>query len=430
MQLVIELGFHSSPVEVCEINVLSGFRVHSSIPKSEVSALIVVTPRFAKKVMVEPSATVGLGLTSDAIHDVSYDSLFAALKLSASKQGLVGPVKETGCKVIDPGSHVQRVLTRSDGKVEKDRVTLDEEKGEFAYVDAGRDVGHVTAIHKNPDRSSSSGTPVRFAYKDVRKRMRIEAHRQKELDEGVEAEVVLDSFLNQVKVEKQQQSGPLKRVVTPSAKAAKHRRARDKKLRETLCWWIANDKVCPHGDRCNFRHTVSETGALLRNPAPEQTMCETGGSWPSLATEQDKSETGVLSPSPSTNPPQSRSPTRDSWNNSWDRYDYRDKWTDVWKDGHDGNRWIHGWNEHYHGDNWTDAWRERNSGFVQQHNDDNSTDAWSKCKSDDEWRASHWETSSWSSSHWESADGTMQTSAATIAKNRCGQVIHFSRQRA
>ena len=28
------------------------------------------------------------------------------------------------------------------------------------------------------------------------------------------------------------------------------------------------------------------------------------------------------------------------------------------------------------------------------------------------------------------ADGTMQTSAATIAKNRCGQIIHFSMQRA
>ena len=166
----------------------------------------------------------------------------------------------------------------------------------------------------------------------------------------------------------------------PSAKAAKHRRAREKKLRETLCWWIANDKVCPHGDRCNFRHTVSETGALSPSPAPEQTMCETGVSWPSLATEQDKSETGVSSPGPSTNPTHPRSPTRDSCNNSWDRYDYREKWTDVWKGGHDGNRWIHGRNEHYHGDNWTDAWRERNSGFVRQHNDDNSTDAWSKCK--------------------------------------------------
>ena len=148
-------------------------------------------------------------------------------------------------------------------------------------------------------------------------------------------------------------------------------------------------------------NTVSETGAVSPSPTPE--MCETGVSWPSLATEQDKSETGVSSPGPSTNRPQPRSPTRDSWNNSWDRYDYRDKWTDVWKDGHDGNRWIHGWKEDYHDDNWTDAWRERNSGYVRQHDDDNSTDARNKCKSDDEWRASHWETSSWSSSHLETS---------------------------
>ena len=118
----------------------------------------------------------------------------------------------------------------------------------------------------------ANGTPIRVAYKDVRRRMRIEARRQTELDEGAEPEVVLDSFLDQVKVEQQQQSGPLKRVLTPSAKAAKHRRAKDKKWRETMCWWIANDKVCPHGDRCNFRHTVS-TSALSPSPAPEQTMC-------------------------------------------------------------------------------------------------------------------------------------------------------------
>ena len=176
-------------------------------------------------------------------------------------------------------------------------------------------------------------------------------------------------------------------MLTPAAKAAKHRRARDKKLRETLCWWIANDKVCPDGDRCNFRHAVAEE--------EEQTVSGTGASWPGPATEQSDSGTSVLSPSPSLRQEHPRGSARDSWNKSWDRYDYRDKWTDVWKDGDDGNRWIHGWNEH--------AWREHNSGFVRQHNDDNSTDAWTKCELDDEWRASHWETSSWSSSHWETS---------------------------
>ena len=93
--------------------------------------------------------------------------------------------------------------------------------------------------------------------------------------------VTLDSFLNQVKVEQHPQSEPMKRVLTPAAKAAKHRRARDKKLRETLCWWIANNKVCPDGDRCNFKHMVTEEKV--------QTVSGTVASWRGRATEQNVS---------------------------------------------------------------------------------------------------------------------------------------------
>ena len=98
---------------------------------------------------------------------------------------------------------------------------------------------------------------------------------------------------------------------------AQHRRARDKKLRETLCWWIFNDKVCPDGDRCNFRHAVAEE--------KEQTVSGTGASWPGPATEQNDS--GVLSPGPSLRQKHPKGSTHDSWNNSWDWYDCRDKWT-------------------------------------------------------------------------------------------------------
>ena len=65
---------------------------------------------------------------------------------------LVRSVKESDCTLTDCGSHVQRVLTRSGGKVEKDTVTLDEEKGEITYVDEGHDVEHVTAIPGHPYR--------------------------------------------------------------------------------------------------------------------------------------------------------------------------------------------------------------------------------------------------------------------------------------
>ena len=58
---------------------------------------------------------------------------------------------ESGCKV-DPGSRVQRVLNRSDCKVEKDTVILDEVKGEISHVVEGHDVERGTAILKNPHR--------------------------------------------------------------------------------------------------------------------------------------------------------------------------------------------------------------------------------------------------------------------------------------
>ena len=52
--------------EVCEEDVISGFRVLSNILKSETLALIDLTIRSAQKLMVEPSATVGLSLHSSA----------------------------------------------------------------------------------------------------------------------------------------------------------------------------------------------------------------------------------------------------------------------------------------------------------------------------------------------------------------------------
>ena len=90
MQPVVELGFHSSSVKVCERNVLSGLGAHSGISKSEASALIDLATRSAKMLMFESFTTVGLGFNSAAIHDVSYETLFVASELGASKPGLSG----------------------------------------------------------------------------------------------------------------------------------------------------------------------------------------------------------------------------------------------------------------------------------------------------------------------------------------------------
>ena len=74
-ECAIVLHAHTLEIEVCERNVLNGFRVHSSIPKSETSVLIDLTTKSAKNLVVQPPAMVGLGLRSAAIHHVSYDSL-------------------------------------------------------------------------------------------------------------------------------------------------------------------------------------------------------------------------------------------------------------------------------------------------------------------------------------------------------------------
>ena len=68
--------------------------------------------------------------------------LFTSSEFGAFTPWLVRPVKESDCKVIDYGSHVQRILTRIDGIVKKHVVTLDEEKGEITFVEGG----HVAAI--------------------------------------------------------------------------------------------------------------------------------------------------------------------------------------------------------------------------------------------------------------------------------------------
>ena len=58
-------------------------RLHSHIVCPESSIFIEFTIKSAMKLVVEPPATVGLGLCSAAIHDVSCDYLFTALELSA-----------------------------------------------------------------------------------------------------------------------------------------------------------------------------------------------------------------------------------------------------------------------------------------------------------------------------------------------------------
>ena len=117
------------------------------------------------------------------------------------------------------------------------------------HLPSGPSVDSLDAKHQM-EIDIGSGVSVRAAYKAMRKRVRIEARRQKELAEGRAPEVLLESFLELLKLKLHPVPEPPKRVLTPAAKAANHRRAKDKRQRETLCWRIANGKECFNGDRC------------------------------------------------------------------------------------------------------------------------------------------------------------------------------------
>ena len=68
----------------------------------------------AKKLVVEPTATVELGLHSAAVLMYLTIFIFTALELSALKPWLVRIASESDCTVTDCGSHVKRVLPLSD----------------------------------------------------------------------------------------------------------------------------------------------------------------------------------------------------------------------------------------------------------------------------------------------------------------------------
>jgi len=166
-EFAIILRGHPLQIGLCERNVSSGFRVHSTIPKSEATALIDLIVVAARKFMVQPPSTVGLGLCSAPIQDVSYDSLFVALELTTLKPWLIRDVDQSNLKITDCGSHVERVVQRSGCKEERDRVTVNEEKGEVSYCEEGAGVERVAAILKNPFR-------YEVYQRNVRDKMRVE----------------------------------------------------------------------------------------------------------------------------------------------------------------------------------------------------------------------------------------------------------------
>ena len=84
---------------------------HSSISKSEAPVLVDLTTKSAKKLAFEPTETVGLGLCSDAIPDVSCDFL-VNVGGERVEPWLVWPSKELDCMVLTPDSHREVCLNQ------------------------------------------------------------------------------------------------------------------------------------------------------------------------------------------------------------------------------------------------------------------------------------------------------------------------------
>ena len=89
----------------------------------------------ARNFMVQPPSTVGLGPCSAPTRDVSKDSLFVVWVLSS--------LKTWSIRYVD---HVERVLQKSCCKEERDRATVNEEKGDISYGEVEVVVKRVAAI--------------------------------------------------------------------------------------------------------------------------------------------------------------------------------------------------------------------------------------------------------------------------------------------
>merc|ERR1739838_99734 len=175
VERVIALRTHPLQIEFHQRNVADGFRVQWDMPKSAPLGSVEAFVREAKRMEGAQPTTVGYGITSDPIRDISYDSLFAAVGISIKEPWRVIDVDQAGCSVEDcDGYTLRRMKLRATGENVVERITINEETGMVTYnkCDAsGRpgDVERVLAIHNSPlrlefyERSTSSG--LRLSWK-------------------------------------------------------------------------------------------------------------------------------------------------------------------------------------------------------------------------------------------------------------------------
>merc|ERR1712209_109858 len=127
--------------------------------------------REAKRMEGAQPTTVGYGITSDPIRDLSYDSLFAAVDLSIKEPWRAIDVEQSSCSIEDcDGYTLRRMTLRATGEKVVERITINEEIGSVSYnkCDASGKPGNVErvlAIHtplrlEFYERSANSGLRV------------------------------------------------------------------------------------------------------------------------------------------------------------------------------------------------------------------------------------------------------------------------------
>jgi len=166
---VVAVRAHPLQIEFHMRNKADGFRVQWDMPKAAVLGTVDAFVREATSMQGAQPTTVGYGITSDPIRDLSYDSLFAAVDISIKEPWRVLDVDQTGCSsTACAGYTLRKMKLSATGENVTERITINEETGIVSYnkCDASGKPGsveRVLAIKTAPlslefyERSTSSG---------------------------------------------------------------------------------------------------------------------------------------------------------------------------------------------------------------------------------------------------------------------------------
>jgi len=153
VERVVALRTHPLQIEFHQRNTADGFRVQWDMPKSAPLGSVEAFVREAKRMEGSQPSTVGYGITSDPIREISYDSLFAAVGISIKEPWRAIDVDQAGCSVEDcDGYTLRRMKLCATGENVVERITINEESGTVTYnkCDASGRPGNlerVLAIH-------------------------------------------------------------------------------------------------------------------------------------------------------------------------------------------------------------------------------------------------------------------------------------------